>query len=376
MTAPKPRLYFLDNLKVLLAVLVVLHHAGQPYGPGGAWWIPSEPEQFVTLLVLGIFFSVNASFFMGLFFFISSYFLPGSYDRKGPARFMKERLVRLGVPIMVFTLAIFPAMVYLLYAGGQSLADFYFNSYLDIGSSKSTLSAGHLWFLVLLLAFSACYVGWRVMAKRQVTPEKKPEFPGLPAIAAFVAAITLLTFVAQIWSPINSWVPFRLFEPAHLPQYALLFAGGIVAYRRGWLDSIPKSAARLWSIMAAAMVVAFPVIYVVWEDALIEGGFTLPSLVHSTWEALMCVSMCIALLAFFKNRFNSQGRLAKALADNAFTAYLIHIPVIVFLQYLLQSVEIHPLLKFAAVAAVGVPLTFAISHFIVRKLPYAKNILG
>jgi peptidoglycan/LPS O-acetylase OafA/YrhL len=364
-----------ETAAVTMAALVVLHHAGQPYGPGGAWWIPSEPEQFVSLLVPGIFFSVNAAFFMGLFFFVSSYFLPGSFDRKGPARFMKERLVRLGVPILVFTLAVFPAMVYLLFAGGQSLADFYFNSYLDIGSSKSTLSVGHLWFLVLLLTFSACYVGWRVMAKLQVTPEKKSEFPGLAAILAFVAAMALLSFVVRIWSPINSWVPFRLFEPAHLPQYALLFAGGIVAYRCGWLDRIPRSAARFWSVMAAVLVVAFPAIYVVWEDALIEGGLTLPSLVHSTWEALMCVSMCIALLALFKNRFNSQGRIAKVLANNSFAVYLIHIPVIVFLQYLLVGAEIRPLPKFAVVATIGVPLTFAINHFVIRKLPYMKSIL-
>lgn len=31
------RLYFIDNLKIALIMLVVAHHAGQAYGPGG-WW--------------------------------------------------------------------------------------------------------------------------------------------------------------------------------------------------------------------------------------------------------------------------------------------------------------------------------------------------
>jgi glucan biosynthesis protein C len=66
----------------------------------------------------------------------------------------------------------------------------------------------------------------------------------------------------------------------------------------------------------------------------------------------------------------------KALADNSFTVYLIHIPIIVFLQILLIGVTIDPLIKFAIVGAIGVPMAFAISHYGIRRLPYAKNILG
>ena len=90
----------------------------------------------------------------------------------------------------------------------------------------------------------------------------------------------------------------------------------------------------------------------------------------------MCVSMCIALLALFKNKFNSQSPLAKALASNAFTVYLIHIPIVIFLQYLLIGVAIDPLIKFVIVGALGVPLAFAISHYVIRRLPYAKYVLG
>ena len=34
---------------------------------------------------------------MGLFFMIAGCFTPGSYDRKGHRRFLKERLLRLGI---------------------------------------------------------------------------------------------------------------------------------------------------------------------------------------------------------------------------------------------------------------------------------------
>ena len=137
-TAPTSRIYFLDNLKILLAILVVLDHAAQPYGPGGAWVIPSEAGSYIDNLVLSMFLIFVPAFFMGLFFMISAYFVPASLERKGAAKFMKDRLVKLGVPILIFMVAVFPVMGILLL--GQPLISF-----------------GHLWFLALLLIFSAAY---------------------------------------------------------------------------------------------------------------------------------------------------------------------------------------------------------------------------
>ena len=75
------RLSYLDNVKVFLTVLVIFHHAGQAYGQGGGWaYMPSNPAE--TLPWIWHFFSTNASFFMGLYFLISGYFVPRSYDRK------------------------------------------------------------------------------------------------------------------------------------------------------------------------------------------------------------------------------------------------------------------------------------------------------
>ena len=51
------RLDYLDALKVLLTVLVIAHHAGQPYGPTGGRWPIFEAERAA---ILGPFFSVNA----------------------------------------------------------------------------------------------------------------------------------------------------------------------------------------------------------------------------------------------------------------------------------------------------------------------------
>lgn len=374
-TTPTSRIYFLDNLKVLLAILVVLHHAAQPYGPGGGWWIASDPNQTtIDFIVLGLLMALNMSFFMGLFFMISAYFLPASLDRKGPEKFMKDRLVKLGVPILIFMLGIFPFMNYLLHNYGQPIINFYL-SYINIFNSQNQLSVGHLWFLTMLLIFSAVFVAYWLVKKP--SSNEKRAFPGNAAILAFIIAMALISFVVRIWAPINYWVPFlNMFEPFHLTQYIMLFAAGITAYREGWTCAIPKTVAKLWSNIAILMMILLPVTVIVTKDMQFSGGLTLASLIGSVWEAFMCVSMCIALLALFKNRFNSQGRIAKVMADNSFTVYLIHIPVIVFLQYLLIEVAIDPLVKFTIVGAVGILFVFVISHFVIRRLPYAKYVLG
>lgn len=357
---------------MLLIVLVILQHAGQPYGPGGAWWIASEEISFVNLLVLGMFFAINMAFFMGLFFLISAYFLGSSYERKGPGKYLKDRIVRLGTPIIVFMLLIFPIMDFLLYSSNVSFSNYYLSSYLSIFSNQSGIDLGHLWFLFVLLLFSAAYVVWRVLFKSPSLP--KIDFPSAKAIIGFISAMAILVFIVRIWSPINSWLSFHLFEPAHFPQYVLMFFAGLMAYQNDWLNKIPASAAWKWLSIASWSFAAFGIMYGVWGGAVLAGGFTVPSLAGAAWESTMCVSMSIGLLALFKNRFSSTSTFRTALSNNAYASYLTHVLIIVALQYLLIDATVPSLAKFAIVSLVGVPLSFILSGLI-RRVPYANRIL-
>ncbi|MFQ6126025.1 MAG: hypothetical protein ACE5R6_15670 [Candidatus Heimdallarchaeota archaeon] len=51
--------------------MVITLHAAQSYGPAGWWYWLERPDRFefsATFVVLGLFFAVSSSFFMGLFF--------------------------------------------------------------------------------------------------------------------------------------------------------------------------------------------------------------------------------------------------------------------------------------------------------------------
>ena len=101
--AKTARLFFVDHLRVALAILVVLHHVALVYGAGAPFYYVEppfdDPPAFLVLLVFALF---NQAWFMGAFFLLAGYFAPGSHDRKGPGSFLTHRLLRLGIPLIFF----------------------------------------------------------------------------------------------------------------------------------------------------------------------------------------------------------------------------------------------------------------------------------
>ncbi|KYK37852.1 MAG: hypothetical protein AYK18_01370 [Theionarchaea archaeon DG-70] len=363
----KTRLFFIDNLRVLLIVLVIAFHAGAPYA-GVPWYtIPSETTE-LSEFVLGWLLTVWVAFFLGLFFMISGYFTPGSYDRKGSATFLKDRFLRVGVPFGFFVLVVMPSFSYFLHwldSPGTL-------SYWQFLVSEYYWETHHLWFLVNLLFFAGLYVVWRGIAN----PLKKLNPPGNVSIFLFVLLLAVVTFVVRIWYPVGVWDPFKLVEPAYLPHFCGLFAVGVAAYRSNWIYKVPTRVGVTWLKIGIIAVFLFPVLYVIGERKFVPfiGGAAWRPCVFAFWETFVCVGMCAGLLILFRERVASQEKLGKVLSSNVYAVYLFHLLVVVSLQRALITMELHPLGKFVLVVAAGIPLSFLVSHCI-RKLPLAKSIL-
>src|SRR5512132_3868451 len=100
--------------------MVTAHHAAQAYGPTGGTWPIAAPQ---TSDWFRPFYTVNAAVGMGLLFLLAGYFVPRSYDHKGLYRFLNDRWARIGLPLVIFILAVHVPLVYLL-AGRQALTEF------------------------------------------------------------------------------------------------------------------------------------------------------------------------------------------------------------------------------------------------------------
>ena len=102
-----------------------------------------------------------------------------------------------------------------------------------------------------------------------------------------------------------------------------------------------------------------------------ETGYGIAYLV---WEELVAFGMCIGLLVVFRQVVRAQGRFGKMLAANQYSAYFWHPLLIVGIQMIFLALPLGPLVKFAAVTALGVPVVFAWS-WLVRRAPVVRTVL-
>ena len=375
------RLLFVDNIRVFLTILVLLHHLMITYAGTGSWYYTEGKEDFATGALGAWFQGTNQAYFMGLFLLISAYFVPGSYDRKGAAHFFKDRLIRLGIPLILYSWIVRPVLIYLdpINGAGASLA---FPDFIGKYFAQSSLiGAGPLWFIETLLIFSLVYVLWRLARPgRPAEPAAETPFPSNGVIAIFALLVGLAAFVIRLWLPVMwNFVPLNLQFP-FFAQYIALFIVGLVAYRRNWLMRLPETTGRLWLRIGVLMILLFWPLMIGGGAGSGDltpyfGGWHWQALAYALWESFVCVGMCIGLVYAFRQFADRQGTIAKFLSPNAYTAYLIHGPIIVAVAYAARSIEVYPLLKWVLVALVAVPLCFVLSNLI-RKLPYTQRVLG
>ena len=94
------RLLFIDNLRWTMILLVISMHSADTYSPFGNWYYTDRrPLSRAALLGFAAWQMYLQSFFMGLLFFVAGFFVPASFERKGPARFLRDRGYRLGLPV-------------------------------------------------------------------------------------------------------------------------------------------------------------------------------------------------------------------------------------------------------------------------------------
>ena len=373
------RLYFVDNIRVLLTVLVILHHLMITYAGTGRWYYNEDRQDVLTGYAGGFFCSINQAYFMGLFLLISAYFVPGSYDRKGPGHFLKDRLIRLGIPLALFSWVINPLFVYAFFFQDIRMPfwRFFPGEYFK---TNPLIGAGPLWFVEVLLIFSLVYVLWRLVFRaRPVDSAVDTRFPGNGPIALFALLLGIAGFLVRVVFPMDGYTfkPLNL-QPGFFAQYIALFVVGLIAYRRNWLLGLPDRTGRLWLGIAVLLILLWAPMMVlngaINDDNSFKGGANWQSLLYTLWESFLCLSMCIGLIYAFRRTLNRRGKIAGFLVPNAYTAYIIHAPVIITLAFAVRDVMLYPLLKWVLVALVAVPLCFGLS-WLIRKIPYTDRVL-
>jgi fucose 4-O-acetylase-like acetyltransferase len=352
------RLFFFDNLRVVAMALVIMHHVGQVYGPTeGQWLIPVQAE---TAFILDPFFTVNRSFGMSLFFMIAGYFAVISCDKKGPTPFLKDRAVRLGIPLVGW--AIFMAVVQMFLTPTPATGN-------RLGIPWP-VEVAHMWFVQLLLIFCAVYAVARILLPARPQPAEPLPVPRAWAIVLFTLGLAFASAVVRIWYGMDEWVylfGFIKFQPFDLPRDLGLFVVGVLAARNNWILRFSVRSGRAWLGVGVGLAAAWYAYRLAFPGG-VDADEMLIGAVFTLWESFLCVGMCIGLTVLLRDAWNWQNSLMKKAGQAQYATYIFHIGVVLVFQWLAMPLALPPLVKFALVCLFAVPVSFLVGYGLRKPL--------
>ncbi|MGM0791355.1 MAG: acyltransferase family protein [Bacillota bacterium] len=156
----KSRHYDLDWIKVLAMLAVFLYHCSMFFN-SFEWHVKNDE---INRTCIELFSLAVGNWIMPVFFAISGISTYHALKKRHSGAFLKERAARLGIPLLLGIFILSPPQVYIERLTGKQFEGSFFQFfphyfdglYLEIGGSGNFAFFGHhLWYLLMLLIFSA-----------------------------------------------------------------------------------------------------------------------------------------------------------------------------------------------------------------------------
>lgn len=373
----RERVAYLDNLKLLLVAVIVAGHGALAYGSLENAWPYQDIHEVqlgaVSDVALAVIVIPAVLFVMGLFFLISGLVTPGSVARKGPGRFARDRLVRLGLPLLVWTLVLWPGAIWISYLAAGHAESFW----TQVTDNDPILDTGPMWFVAVLLAYSLAYAGWRAWRRRMAGAVRSAPRPSGPlsgrTLVALAAGISATTALVRLVFPLAS----NEILQSHLwqwPQFVAMFGFGIAAAQRGWLNPVSDRIRRGCGLVALGGVAAWGLLELAVAvtggnpDVVFDPGFHWASLGMAAIEGPLAVGAAVWLLGLAQRHLDRRpGSLDRAMARSAYGAFLLQGVVLIGLMVALRPLALPAEVKALAVAGLGVAGSFALAWVLVSR---------
>jgi glucans biosynthesis protein C len=370
------RLYYLDNLRIFLSILVVLHHVGIAYGTMGSWcYITNDLMQGPAQVLLSALFGIESIFSMNLFFFLSAYFTPQSLEKKGAGQFLKGQFIRLGIPLLTVMFFLAPALLFGIEKYNETTDSSLFG-YIGIQISKH-LHTSHAWFVLVLIIFELVYVLYRKLVKKSLSNLISDKIPSHLSILIFVIVCGLTSFAVRQFYPIGK--NFIGLQFGNFTLHIFMYSLGILVRRKNWLEELALKVTKTW--FKGALLLSglfFYVMSLVFKETLklshFLGGLHLEGFIFAFAETIMCIGYCAFLLVLFKKMADFSGFLLTKMAENRYAVYIIHSVVIVAITMLLEFTGGTPFMKFCIASLLSIAGSFILGYFL-RLIPAVKRIL-
>ena len=356
------RWHYLDNLRALAMIGGVFFHAMLAYSPAlHQLWLSADTQQSVWIDAVGWF---SHLFRMPLFFVIAGFFAAYIVGKRSMDGMLKNRAKRVLLPLIIFL----PLCLWALIAALMSAITTVENkspvmhgivaAMATPGTPPPPFSTMHLWFLYSLilfytLAWALSYFNWSRL--QQAFNAVKP--------ITFLLLFPLLVVPGLLLVDSPFPAPDKL-----LPQlWAFGFFG--VFFTLGYWSFCTPDFFSKFRAYGLPLLVASLLLYALYY-MFVPKTLTYPStplafpnnLIVKLCEAYISVWMTLVCLVAGKRYLNTHNRTMRFFSDSSYWIYIIHLPLLLAVQYQLMDRNWSLLAKYSA--SVGITLLIGVVSYV------------
>lgn len=363
------RLHGLDAVRGLALTLGVVLHGAMAFLPGPQLWIVADSSRSTTLSVS--FFVIHMAR-MTVFFLLAGFFGRLVMHRDGWARFARQRLLRIGVPLVLAWPLVFGSIIAVLSVTAPPGAPG------GPGLSAETFPLTHLWFLyVLLILYAVTLVvrGMVVGVDRRGTLRRIVDGAVRGAIGPWAPLLLAVPVAGALYAHSYWAMWFGVPTPdfGFVPNRAAMVTYGI-AFGIGWLLQrqhlllLPR-VQRFWGVFLASAVAAtlYCLLTSGLEPLLAPVPFGRTKLWFAVVYAVGLWSWAFALVGIGLRFLSAPSPRRRYLADASYWIYLAHLPIVLALQLLMRDWQMSWMLKFALLLGIAMTLLLVSYHWLVRS---------
>lgn len=378
-TSQDNRLDYLDAIRAFALILGIIFHASLSFMSVHIGWAVTDVS---TGSAVSMFTLVSHSFRMALFFLVAGFFSHMTFHGKGAHAFLVSRFVRIGVPFVIGWFFLRPLVVSAWVLGAASMRgdanipSSFIAGFATLGDLPSGLFVGtHLWFLYYL-----SLVTLSVLALRFLVSLHAPLQCALSRLAdtttawvsssqAAILAVSIPT-ACCLWF-MSHWgmdTPDKSLVP-QLP--VLLIYAGFFLF--GWmLHRVPGLIERFSRLTygKTALCITAMVSTILLAGFELNPGRSQYSLIKAAFAvsyAIMMWSFIAITIGLFKRFLDRPSAMVRYIADSSYWLYLIHLPIVIWLQTAVAELSFHWSVKLPAISAITIVISILLYDLFVRS---------
>lgn len=368
---PVRRWYFLDWLRVLAVLCVLLYHGASLFdyqsvllnSPRLDW----KMTQYVRVVEL---------WGMPLLFVVAGVAMSFSLTHRTNQRFVRERLTRLVVPLCIGILVLSPPIVYIQrithheFAGSfWQFLPHYFEGWYGFGGNFAW-NGLHLWFLLQLFLFSVLMLPlFRYLAR---TPQVAAALEHVPALRRAPFLVVLICGTALIEALVNlqpRGVGMRIVGGWSILSYLTFFVGG---YLLAINPQVLTSFAHHWMLTLVVGICAV-VLYLVLAAGYGSSTFTVPM---SAVRVVIAWCWLATIIGVAKRYLDFRTALLSEANQAVLVFYILHLPVMVGVAYYTRTWDFPVLATYLITEVVSLVIISGLYVAVIRPFPVMRIAFG